>query len=496
MYNSKMQKNEFVWGAIASFSFGSILLSAFSLVQKNLLGLPFSWSPKAFIVPIFFGGVSGIAIYLSNIRLRASRAQMRDFINNVEDLIQIVDKNGSFHFVNNAWLRTLGYSKQETKKLNVFEVIHPDYLEHCTDLFQSLFRKERDKIKMEVAFLTKDGKTIYLKGNANLQLKGKEPISTRSIFRNITEEKEAEYLRKLSENIFSNTKEGVIATDMKGQIKFANTAFVEITEYSKEELLRRNINSIFPVITPDSDITTQMISSLQESDTWQGELWTHKKNGEPYLLRMSVSAIHNEKGETINYAGIITDITRDKERERDLYDRAMHDNLTKLPNREMFYEFASTAQKEAEEKNKIFALLFLDLDNFKEINDQYGHLVGDRLLRALSQRLRNTIRESDIASRFGGDEFVILLKDIKTVENTKKVTQHIVDSISKPFTINDEKIYISASIGISFYSYKATIDRLLKNADEAMYKAKKDGKNRIQISLQAETRPIPKDAPL
>jgi diguanylate cyclase (GGDEF)-like protein len=239
-----------------------------------------------------------------------------------------------------------------------------------------------------------------------------------------------------------------------------------------------------------------MISSLQESDTWQGELWTHKKNGEPYLLRMSVSAIHNEKGETINYAGIITDITRDKERERDLYDRAMHDNLTKLPNREMFYEFASTAQKEAEEKNKIFALLFLDLDNFKEINDQYGHLVGDRLLRALSQRLRNTIRESDIASRFGGDEFVILLKDIKTVENTKKVTQHIVDSISKPFTINDEKIYISASIGISFYSYKATIDRLLKNADEAMYKAKKDGKNRIQISLQAETRPIPKDAPL
>ena len=147
---------------------------------------------------------------------------------------------------------------------------------------------------------------------------------------------------------------------------------------------------------------------------------------------MSVSAIHNEKGETINYAGIITDITRDKERERDLYDRAMHDNLTKLPNREMFYEFASTAQKEAEEKNKIFALLFLDLDNFKEINDQYGHLVGDRLLRALSQRLRNTIRESDIASRFGGDEFVILQKDIKTVE---KITNKIALSFVLPILL-------------------------------------------------------------
>jgi diguanylate cyclase (GGDEF)-like protein len=160
----------------------------------------------------------------------------------------------------------------------------------------------------------------------------------------------------------------------------------------------------------------------------------------------------------------------------------------------MFYEFASIAQKEAEEKNKIFALLFLDLDNFKEINDQYGHLIGDRLLRAISQRLRNTIRESDIASRFGGDEFIILLKDIKTVENTKKVSQLIVDSISKLFTINDERIRISASIGISLYSYRADIDRLLKNADQAMYKAKKDGKNRVQISLQADTRPIPKDA--
>ena len=489
-----MQKNQFVWGTIAFFTLGAFLLSTFSLFQKSLLGLPFSLAPKAFIIPVIFGGLSGIAIYLSNIRLRASQARLRDFINNVEDIIQIVDADGKFRFVNNSWLRTFGYSKQEAKKLSVFDVIHPDDLEHCTDIFQSLFRKEKDKIQMEVAFLTKDGKTVYLKGNANLQLKGKEPVSTRSIFRNITEEKEAEYLRKLSANIFSNTKEGVIATDKDGRIKFANAAFLEIIECTEEELIRKNINTIFPLITPDSDIATEMSSALQESDTWQGELWTHKKNGVPYLLRMSVNAIRNEKGETINYAGIVTDITQDKERERNLYNLAMYDNLTKLPNREMFYEFASIAQKEAEEKNKIFALLFLDLDNFKEINDQYGHLIGDRLLRAISQRLRNTIRESDIASRFGGDEFIILLKDIKTVENTKKVSQLIVDSISKLFTINDERIRISASIGISLYSYRADIDRLLKNADQAMYKAKKDGKNRVQISLQADTRPIPKDA--
>ena len=489
-----MQRNQLVWGAVASFGLGACLLSTFSLFQKNLLGLPFSLAPDAFIVPIIFGGISGIAVFISNIRLRASREQMRDFINNVEDLIQIVDANGNFHFVNNTWLRTLGYSKQEVKKLSLFEIIHPDYLEHCTELIQSLFKKEKDKITMEVAFLSKDGKTIYLKGNANLQLKGKNPVSTRSIFRNITEEKEAEYLRKLSASIFSNTIEGVIATDLKGQIKFANAAFAEITGYSENELLRENISNIFPVITPNSDIAMLMLSSLKKYDTWQGELWTHKKNGGAYLLRMSVNAIHDEKGKTVNYAGIITDITEDKERERNLYDLAMHDSLTKLPNREMFSKVASNILKEAKEKNKIFALLFLDLDNFKDINDQHGHLAGDRFLQALSQRLRNTIRHSDIASRFGGDEFVVLLRDIKTVEGTKKITQNIANTISKPFIINGKRIHVSASIGVSFYSHNENIDSLLKNADRAMYKAKKDGKNRIRISFQVNTRPLSKDA--
>ncbi|MCP4139002.1 MAG: diguanylate cyclase [Chloroflexi bacterium] len=488
-----MQKHQYVWGTITSYSLGAISLSVFSSFQKSLLGLPFSLELKAFVVPIFFGGLSGIAIYLSNLRLRTSRERMRDFINNVEDIIQIVDTKGNFRFVNNAWLETFGYTKLESKRLSVFDIVHPDDLKHYTTIFQSLVRKEIDKAQIKAAFLTKEGKTIYLKGSVNLQLKGNVPVSTRSIFRNITEERESRYLRKLAENIFSNTKEGIVATDQKGQIKFTNNAFLKITEHSEEELYKKNISAVFPLTSPDSEVAIQMGSALREFGIWKGELWAHKKNGMPYLLRMSVNAIENEEGETVNYAGIVTDITQDKERERNLYNLAMYDNLTKLPNREMFYEFASIAQKEAEEKNIFFALLFLDLDNFKEINDKHGHLIGDRLLKALSQRLRNATRGSDIASRFGGDEFVILLNNIKTIENTKKVSLHILNSISKPFIINKKKLYISASIGISFYSYKAEIEELLKNADKAMYKAKQDGKNRIQLSLRTETRPISKD---
>jgi diguanylate cyclase (GGDEF)-like protein len=183
----------------------------------------------------------------------------------------------------------------------------------------------------------------------------------------------------------------------------------------------------------------------------------------------------------------------EKEKEKTLYQLAMHDNLTKLPNKEMFYEHVELTIKEAKEKRQTFALLFLDLDNFKEINDQYGHLAGDKFLRALSQRLRNTTRENDVIARFGGDEFVALLRDIKTPENAKKIAKNIASSVSTPFNIEGKPAHASASIGISLYPHNGSINSLLKAADEAMYNAKEAGKNRIRISLRTETQPIPAD---
>jgi len=491
-HNLFMQKIEQVYKIIGSFMSGAMFLSFFSLFQKNMLGLPYSLRASGFVVPVLFGGISGLAIYLGNARLHASRERMRDFINNVDLIVQIVDPKGRFLFVNKAWQKTLGYSKKEALRLNLFDLVHPDHLEGCKTLFDALFKKEKKSADTETLLLSKSGEPIYLKGSTNLQIQGGKGISTRSIFRNMAKEKDAEYLRKLTKNIFENTTEGVIATDKKGKVQFFNIAFTEITGY-KEDVIGKNINEVFPSLTSNRELATQMPIELAQKGSWQGELWSRNKAGEAYFLRININAIYDSYGKLSHHAGIIADITKEKEKEKTLYQLAMHDNLTKLPNKEMFYEHVELTIKEAKEKRQTFALLFLDLDNFKEINDQYGHLAGDKFLRALSQRLRNTTRENDVIARFGGDEFVALLRDIKTPENAKKIAKNIASSVSTPFNIEGKPAHASASIGISLYPHNGSINSLLKAADEAMYNAKEAGKNRIRISLRTETQPIPAD---
>ena len=164
---------------------GAMFLSFFSLFQKNMLGLPYSLRASGFVVPVLFGGISGLAIYLGNARLHASRERMRDFINNVDLIVQIVDPKGRFLFVNKAWQKTLGYSKKEALRLNLFDLVHPDHLEGCKTLFDALFKKEKKSADTETLLLSKSGEPIYLKGSTNLQIQGGKGISTRSIFRNM-----------------------------------------------------------------------------------------------------------------------------------------------------------------------------------------------------------------------------------------------------------------------------------------------------------------------
>ena len=417
-----MQKNKFLYEVFSSFMGGALLLSLFSLLQKKMLNIPFSLDVSAFVVPVFFGGISGLAIYSSNVRLRASRERMRDFINNVDLVIQIVDAKGRFLFVNQAWQKTLGYSETEAKGLNLFDIMHPKHLEDCKHTFDALFSRKQESATIETILISKDEKPIYLKGETSLQIKDGKSISTRSVFQNIATERDAEYLRKLTKNIFENTTDGVIATDKRGVIQFYNTGFTQITGY-KDEIIGKNIELIFPPVIADKNLTMQIPRNLLQKKSWQGEVWSRNTEGEAYFLRININAIYDKNGDVSNFAGIITDITEEKEKEKLLYRLAMHDNLTKLPNREMFYEYAEMTIKKAKKESQIFALLFFDLDDFKEINDRYGHLAGDNFLRALSQRLRNSTRENDVIARFGGDEFVALLRDIKSQENAKKIAK-------------------------------------------------------------------------
>ena len=464
---------------LIAFGAGAFLLSTFSLLQKKMLGISLSLAPKAFIIPVLFGGLSGLIISIFYIRLRASREQMRDFINNIDDLIQIISPEGDFIFVNKAWHTTMGYSPLEIQNLKVFDIIHPAQLDHCTVFFHQLFRGEKEERKLETVFLSKNGESIYLEGMVNCRFENGEAISTRSIFRNVGEEYKARDFQKTVVSIFEKTREGVAITDKGRAITFINNAFTKITGYSEKEALGKSIHQILPNIENVSTNPEEMKAALKENGYWQGELWTKRKNAEKYPLQITINAISNTAGKVTNYACLFSDIGERKESEKQMQYLATHDTLTDLPNREMFFARAKDSILKAKEKEEKLAVLFLDLDGFKYVNDQYGHHAGDLLLKLIAKRLRNRTREEDIVSRFGGDEFAILLNRINSVEEAKKTSEAILKILASPFNLGGFSVQITASIGISLYTDNTDIAFLLIEADKAMYEAKRLGKNRV-----------------
>jgi len=474
---------------ILSFFAGASLLNIFSLFQKKLLGLPLILELNAFIVPTLFGGFSGLAIAVTNMRLRASRERIRDFLNNVGELIQIVDPDGKFLFVNHAWTKTLGYTREEADSLTLFDIVHPDHVESCKKLFHSLIGGEEESVAIKTIFLSKNGRMVYLDGKANAKIKNNRMISTRTVFRDVTAEQKGTEFKKIAANIFENSKEGLVIVKPDLTISYANQAFVHITGYTTEESMGKSVYTVFPMSKSAVKNTRSLSSDLVQKGYWEGELWNERKNGELYPIRLKITAIKGDQGEISHYAGIFSDMSDEKEKERHLHYLATHDSLTNLPNREMFLEFASISLSEAKATQSSFVIMFIDLDDFKIVNDQHGHLLGDQLLQLAAQRLASTVRQNDIVARFGGDEFTALFKNVRSTKDATKIAEKIIDTLSIPFSLNKQNIQISASIGISMYSHHDNIETLLKEADKAMYAAKRDCQKRIQFTRPNDAQP-------
>ena len=462
-----------------AFFAGAILLSIFSLSQKTMLGLPFSLVPSSYFVPILFGGFSGLTLSVFYLRLRTSQERMKDFLNNIDDIVQIVDKEGNFIFVNKAWHKTFEYSALEIKELKVFDLLDPVHLEQCKVFFKEIFIHGAAVKKYDTVFRSKSGKTIYLEGKINCRYEKGEAVSTRTIFRDVSERHKAHEFQRIAASIFENTQEGVAITDEKKIITYANNAFSQITGYTNDEIMGKDAHDLLRADNQHQANPGKIKISLEEKEYWHGDVWSKKKSGEEYPLQITINAIRSSSNQTTNYACIFSDISKRKENERRMRHLATHDTLTDLPNREMFYEHASASVLETKEQNQVFAILFLDLDGFKYVNDQYGHHIGDNLLKVIAQRLRNHTRQEDIIARFGGDEFAILLNNINSIEAAKARAESILQMLSAPYHVGEITVQITASIGISLYRKDAEIVSLLVEADKAMYEAKRLGKNRV-----------------
>ncbi len=287
---------------------------------------------------------------------------------------------------------------------------------------------------------------------------------------------------QMSSAVFEHTIDGVLITDAQNNIVHVNNAFLDITEHSREFAIGKN-PKILKSGTHDKHFYQKMWGQLDKEGYWQGEITNRRKSGEVYIEWLSINTIKNVRGVVENYIAIFSDVTHQRKDAHDQAYLATHDALTGLTNRLLLDDRLDHAINHASRFGKCISVIFCDLDNFKPINDTYGHNVGDEVLKIVSNELKKVLRKEDTICRFGGDEFVILVEELESFEYLEKILQKIKDITNHPYNINGLNIDIGMSIGASIFPDDGiTGKELISSADVAMYKAKKQGKNRIEYS--------------
>ncbi|MBI5848715.1 MAG: EAL domain-containing protein [Nitrospirae bacterium] len=314
--------------------------------------------------------------------------------------------------------------------------------------------------------------------------------SNRMLEQELLERQAVENRLRLLGKFFENTNEAVLITDHQAKIIEVNDAFTRITGFEKEEVIGRR-PTVLRSYRNSRRAHMHIWKSILRRGSWQGEVWDKRKNGEIYPVWLSIGPVRDDTNAVSHYVAIAADISAIKKTEERLEHLAHHDSLTNLPNRILFSDRLTQAVALARRNKKMLAVMLLDLDRFKEVNDTLGHRLGDQLLVDVSRRLRYSIREADTISRLGGDEFAVILSDITDIEKAAQVAQHFMQAVSEPFEIEGHKIYITTSIGITIYPADSDeMEPLLKNADTAMYYAKSMGKNNFQFFTSEMNRRI------
>ncbi len=289
---------------------------------------------------------------------------------------------------------------------------------------------------------------------------------------------------------FESSSEGIVITNKKAEIVSVNKAFSKITGYTKEEVMGKNPR-ILKSGMHDKNFYENMYAHLENNGFFKGEVWNKRKNGEIYPEWLSISKIKNKKYNEIFYIAIFSDITSLKENDKKIYFYANHDPLTGLPNRFQFESQLANAIEGAKRAKTKVGVLFIDLDKFKEVNDTYGHNIGDVMLQSVSKRLSSAIRGEDILARIGGDEFVIIAKDVKESADMLILAKKLQKTMSEPILIESKSFFMSLSIGIALYpDHGKKAEEIIKNADVAMYEVKEGGRDGFVLFSQEMSQKI------
>ena len=407
--------------------------------------------------------------------LRDSEERFKAF-NDASSAGIMVHQDGIIVDCNQALAEMTGYSVDELVGMDGLRLTAPGWRDQVRQNMGTGYDRHYDIVGMR-----KDGSTYPLSARGcSIVLRGRSVRATEFI--DITERKAAEDKLQLAASVFSHAREGILITDAKGAIVDVNDSFSRITGYGRDEVLGRNPR-LLASGRHENAFFAALWSDLREKGHWYGEIWNLRRNGDAYVAMQTISAVRNAQGELAHYVALFSDITAQKAQQRQLEHIAHYDALTTLPNRVLLADRLHQAMAQAPRRGDSLAVVYLDLDSFKSINDLHGHEVGDQLLIAMARRMKLALRDGDTLARLGGDEFVAVLPDFEDLADCLPMLSRLLAATAQTVTLGDLSIQVSASLGVTFYPQAEEIDadQLLRQADQAMYQAKQAGKNRYHV---------------
>lgn len=417
--------------------------------------------------------------------LRENEERYRELFENANDLIYTHDLAGNFTSINRAGESITGYSRAEAVRMNIASVVAPEFLEQAKRM-TALKVEGKGPTAYELEIIAKNGSRVSLELSTRLIYQDGKPVGVQGIGRDITERKRTEEALKASENRYRQLGEGILhqiwTARPDGRFDYVNKRMIEYFDRQVDDLLGYGWRE---VVHPD-DITaclSRWMKALSTGEPYETEFRLRRHDGQYRWHVAKATCGRDVLGNITKWFGTNTDIHEQKESEEKLNYYARHCPLTDLPNRVEFMTHLNLAIHRAhEDPSAKFAVLFLDLDRFKVINDSLGHVVGDKLLIAISARLRSCLRPGDVVARLGGDEFTILLNRTGGETDVAAVVERIQSRLSLPFTIDNYEVFTTASVGIILSDeVKRAPEDYLRDADSAMYRAKEGGKARYEI---------------
>ncbi len=418
-------------------------------------------------------------------KLSESEEKYRRLFENAGDLAYSTDLNGVFTAISESLMAVTGYRRDELLNAPISKILTPENLELAKRMTAAKLGAEKQVTRYELEITDKQGRQLPLELVTTLTYRNGVPVGVQGIGRDISERKRLETDLRIAATAFES-QESLLITDADGVILRVNKAFTKCTGYTAEEVVGQTPR-LFKSGRHGADFYRDMWENIHRTGGWQGEIWDRRKNGEVYPKWLTISAVRGNDGGVTHYVGSHIDITERKAAEEQIRQLAFHDPLTRLPNRQLLLDRLQHSLISNARSGRNGALLFIDLDNFKNLNDTLGHAMGDSLLQQAAERLTSCKREGDTVARLGGDEFVVMLENLsgqplEAAEQAESVGEKILAALSRPYQLGTHVFRSSGSIGATvFGGGNQEAEELLKQADIAMYQAKKADRNTLRF---------------